>query len=223
MIIDHNHIAYKLKWASSGVNRFNGAYYYSVEIVDRIIPAVRTTRDWVTVNIQGYCSDGAIVFIHNNKHPEYYNHLRSYDDLILVCGVPETCEKVAHLGTPIYLPLSIDVPYVQQFLTEKDRDTAYVGRPSKTKGCTLPAGISYLEGLPRDELLEKMARYRKVYAVGRCALEAKALGCEVLPYDPRFPDPEIWQVLDNLDAARILQQKLEEIDGREGDHIPVQP
>ena len=38
-------------------------------------------------------------------------------------------------------------------------------------------------------------------------------GCEIMPYDKRFPDPSIWRVLDNRDAAKILQQKLDEIDG----------
>ena len=72
-----------------------------------------------------------------------------------------------------------------------------------------------------------MAEYRRVYAVGRCAIEAKCLGCEVLPFDPRYPDPELWQVLDNKDAAAILQKELEKIDGPfdetkgTGDHTEV--
>ena len=76
----------------------------------------------------------------------------------------------------------------------------------------MPIDIDYIEGLPREELLAEMAKYKKVYAVGRTAIEAKILGCEVLPYDDRYPDPEIWQVLDNRDAAKILQEKLDEID-----------
>ena len=61
-------------------------------------------------------------------------------------------------------------------------------------------------------LLAAMARCESVYAVGRCAIEAKALGVKVLPYDERFPDPEVWQVLDNSEAAEILQRKLNRID-----------
>lgn len=41
-----------------------------------------------------------------------------------------------------------------------------------------------------------MAHYRYVYAVGLTALEAKVLGCNVLPYDSRFPDPSVWVVRD---------------------------
>lgn len=58
-----------------------------------------------------------------------------------------------------------------------------------------------------------MAEYRRVYATDRCAIEAKILGCEILPFDPKHPDPEKWEVLDNLEAAYILQKKLDLIDG----------
>ena len=52
-----------------------------------------------------------------------------------------------------------------------------------------------------------------MYAVGRSAIEAKCLGCRIKPYDKRFPDPRIWKVVDNKDAAKILQRELDKIDG----------
>ena len=67
--------------------------------------------------------------------------------------------------------------------------------------------------LPREEMLARIARYKKCYAVGRTAIEAKILGCEILPYDPRFPDPSIWKVFTYDDAVKLLQKKLDEIDG----------
>ena len=213
MIISHEHPAYILKWKNAKHNRFNGAYYYSKEIVDNIIPLVHTDRNWVTIQVIGACVPHSIVFIHNNLHPESYQWLSSYDDLILVCGIPETVEKVSHIGHAIYLPLSIDVPYVTQFKCEKTKDTAYVGRKDKRLKYIFE-DVDYLEGIPRDELLKKMAEYKHIYAVGRCALEGLALGCDILPYDDRFPDPSIWKVLDNRDAAYILQEKLDEIDGK---------
>jgi hypothetical protein len=216
MIIDHTHPQYIKKWQGAGPNERNGAYYYSREIVERIIPAVNTDRNWITVNIKGVGCHNAIVFIHNNIRPECYDWMRyyGYKNLICVCGVPETCEKVAGIGTPIYLPLSIDVDYVKQFaVEEKTKDAAFVGRPNKKKYGTLPDGIDYLEGMPRDELLRSMAEYKNVYAVGRCALEAKALGCKIKKYDNRFPKVSMWKVMDNLEAAEILQKELDRIDG----------
>lgn len=193
--------------------RRNGAYIYSQEICANIIPRVETDRAWVTINDNHTCWDGAIVFIHNNLHPEHYEWLSAFKDLILVCGIPETCEKVAHLGRAIYLPLSIDVEYVKRFACdEKIYDTAFVGRKSKMHYGEVPQGTVILSGMPRELLLAKVARFKSVYAVGRCAIEARALGCEILPYDARFPDPSIWQVLDNKEAAKILQEKLDEID-----------
>lgn len=214
MIYDHNTKPYRARWKLSGDNKFNGAYYYSIEIVNNIIPLIETKRPWVTINAPSQCEDHAIVFIHENIDTGIYDWMRKYDDLILVCGIPETCEKVEHLGTPIYLPLSIDVEEVKAHrVKKKTKKIAYVGRKMK-RTFRLPDNIDYLEGMPRELLLDEMAKYRKVYAVGRCALEAKVLGCEVLPYDDRFPDPEIWQVLDNKDAAKILQEKLNEIDSK---------
>lgn len=192
----------------------NGAYWYAREIESNIAPLVDTERDWVLLNVRGMCTDHAIVFIHNNLYPDHYSWLSQYDDLVLVCGIPETVVNVAHLGTAVYLPLSIDVEHVAQFRREKDRRVCYAGRRSKLGGKRFPRKVDMLTGLNRDDLLRELARYRQCYAVGRCALEAKALGCEVLPYDPRFPDPSFWQVLDNRDAASMLQGILDVIDGR---------
>ena len=67
-------------------------------------------------------------------------------------------------------------------------------------------------GMEHEELLKEMGKYKQVYAVGRTAIEAKILGCEVLPYDPRFPDPNVWVILDNKDAAMILQKFINEVE-----------
>ncbi len=215
IIIDHNHPRYKLQWAAAGANRFNGAYYYSQEIVKNIIPNVQTDRSWVTVNVPNVACDHAIVFIHNNLQPEMYDWLRAYKDLVLVCGIPETVEKVQHLGKAIYLPISIDVDYVKQFMAKrKTKGAAFVGRPTKKYLGRLPDDIDYIEGLRRDKLLARMAEYETIYAVGRCALEAKVLKCKLKPYDDRFPKVSKWKVIDNKDAAKMLQKMLDEIDGK---------
>lgn len=216
MIISHKHPVYRRKWEQAGRNKHNGAYYYSKEIVKNIIPNVKTDRSWITVNLPGIGCDHAIVFIHNNMHPENYDWLKAagYKDLILVCGIPETVEKVAQLGKAVYLPLSIDVEAVKAFkVQEKTKDTAFVGRPAKRKNVTLPEGIDYLEDLPRQAMLKELANYKEVYAVGRCAIEAKALGCKLKAYDPRFPKVGRWKVVDNKDAAKMLQDIINEIDG----------
>ena len=211
MIISHEDKDYAARrWAIS-VNKYNGAYYYSREICGIMIPLVQTDRSWVTVNTRR-AVDRAIVFIHNNKHPENYEWLNVYRDLVLVCGIPETCEKVAHLGTAIYLPLSVNVAEVEAYRAEKAREAAFVGRPAKRLGVSFPERVDHLEGMPRRKLLAEMAKYKRVYAVGRSAIEAKILGCEVMPYDERFPDPDRWQILDTRDAATILQNKLNSID-----------
>lgn len=212
MIIDHNRIEYARIRSDVNPNRFNGAFYYSKEIVKNIIPRVETSRNWITINIPGLGCSHSIVFIHNNKRPERYDWLAAYSDLVLVCGVPETCEKVAHLGRTIYLPLSIDVKEVEKYKQPKTREVCFAGRRTKREGVEFPEGTDFIEGQDRRRFLTLLARYKKAYAVGRAALEAKALGCEVLPYDERFPDPGVWKVLDNRDAAVLLQEELNRID-----------
>ena len=214
VIVNHETPEYQAKRAVLRESMHNGAYYYSIEINKFFIPNIRTTRNWITVNCKGIGIDHAIVFVHNNLHPEWYEWLSDYEDLILVCGVPSTCDKVAHLGKTIYLPLSVDVKEVEQYRTEKTKGTAFVGRKEKRYGCDIPHTINYLEGLERDKLLQMVAQYRRIYAVGRTAIEGKILGCEILPYDERFPDPSVWQIFDSRDACKLLQKKLDEIDKR---------
>ena len=214
MIFSHRNIKYKEKRARLRKDKFNGAFYYSKEIVENIIPNVDTDRNWITVNIPGNGWDHSIMFVHNNLHPENYNWMSRFKDLVLVCGVEETRDKVKHLGKTIYLPLSIDVEAVSQFARDKDKDVCFAGRENKRLRGNVPADVEYLEGLPRKMFLSELARYEKAYAVGRCALEAKALGCEILPYDDRYPDPDVWQVIDNKEAVKILQKELDRIDGK---------
>jgi hypothetical protein len=210
MVIDHNHSEYRHRWRLAGADRFNGAYFYSKEIAEHIIPNINTRRHWVTINIEGACADHSIVFIHDNMNPSVYDWLKDYKDLVLVCGVPSTCEKVAHLGKPVYLPLSIDVDEVTAHRHEKTKQRAFAGRKDKmTYKCT---DCDIISEMPRSMFLDELSRYREVYAVGRVALEAKALGCKILQYDDRFMDVDFWQVLDNADVVPILQKELDEID-----------
>lgn len=209
--MNHTHEMASYRARLHGRNAWNGARAYSEEIVRNIIPLVNTSRPWVTVNQRGECEDHAIVFIHNNRHPENYAWLRAYEDLVLVCGVPETCGRVAHLGRAVYLPLSVDVAEISAHRRDKDRGTCFAGRSNKRKGMRLERGTEFVEDLPRVRFLDELARYHRAYAVGRCALEAKVLGCEVLPYDPRFPDPSFWAVVDNAEAAGMLQDLLDGI------------
>ena len=219
MILDHTEPNY-VKKRNSLVegNKFNGAYYYSREIVKNIIPHVKTDRNWVTVRLADTpIPEHSIVFIHNNRNPNYYEFLRNYKDLILVCGLERTVENMQFFGKAIYLPLSIDVSYVKRFrVEEKTKEMAFAGRMikiSKMYHAPVPKECDILTNMPQHRLLQAMADYKKVYCTGRTALQAKVLQCEIGVHDPNFPDPRIWKVIDNRDAAKMLQDILNEIDG----------
>ena len=218
-IINHEDPYFQEVWNTNTkrrrANRWNGGYFYSQEICKNIIPNVKTDRNWVTINV-GRAFDHSIFFVHNNLTLDAYDFLSDYQDVILVCGVESTTDKLKHLGKTIFLPLSVDVKEIEKYKGQKSKDVAYVGRRRKLRevnGVRLPKGIDYICNLPREEFFKKLSEYKYVYAVGRTAIEAKILECEVLPFDPRFPDPDIWKVLDNRVAAKQLQVKLDEIDG----------
>ena len=193
--------------------KFNGAYFYAKEIEENIIPLVKTDRNWITIMVGKKCLDHSIYFIHNNLYPYKYNFIKNYKDVIVVSGTPETARRVRTLGHSLYLPLSVDVDHVKQFKPKrKTKEVCYAGRKCKIYSELVPKEVPRLGGMEHDELLKEMGKYKKVYAVGRTAIEAKILGCEVLPYDPRFPDPDVWQILDNKDAAKILQEELDYYD-----------
>lgn len=208
MIIDYQHPAYQMKYRAMWAGRYNGAYYYSKEIRELLIPRIKTDRNWVTINIPGFAADHSIVFVHNNLATDHYDWLAKYKDLVLVVGVPETAPKVAHLGKTVYLPLPIDEANVAQYKCEKDKEVCYAGRGKKFVGKKVEGDP--ICDVPREEMLERMAHYKKCYAVGRTAIEAKLLGAIILPFDPRFPDVDIWKALPYDGAVRLLQQALDD-------------
>ena len=221
MIIDHNHPLYAKKRNNLiNGNKYNGAYYYSREIVKNIIPLVKTDRNWITIRLpeMQVHPDHSIIFIHNNRNPNYYSYLKEYKDCILVCGLPQTAENLRFYGKTIYLPLSVDVKSVKKYrVKNKTKDIAYAGRRSKLSYMNnrVPKGTPILSDMPQSQLLKEMAKYKKIYASGRTAIQAKILGCEVLPHETNFPDPRFWKVIDNKDTAKMLQKMLDEIDGKE--------
>ena len=214
MILSHESPIYQAQRAKLGPSFHNGAYYYSKDIVENIIPNVKTVRNWITIMIDKECMDHSIYFLHNNLYTYKYNFIKNYNDVIVVAGTPETAHRCRNIARGcIYLPLSVDVEHVKSLAVKrKTKDVCYAGRAFKIYSENVPKGVDKLSNMEHDKLLHEMSKYKRVYAVGRTAIEAKVLGCEVLPYDPRFPNPEIWQILDNKDAAKILQEELDKYD-----------
>lgn len=215
MIINHLEPHYASKRRCHKDQKYNGAYYYSKDICKYIIPNVKTDRTWVTVRVPeaNVNLNHSIVFIHNNRNPNYYTYLRDYKDVICVCSTKHTYENMKFFGNPVYLPLSVNVESIKKFrLKKQDREMAFAGRCIKITN-KVPSRADILTDMPQSDLLREMAHYQKIFAVGRTAIQAKILGAEVLPYDNLYPDPKVWQILDCKDAAKMLQKMLDEIDG----------
>lgn len=207
------HFIHKRNGLSRG--KHNGAYYYAQEIEHNIIPRIKTNMNWVLVRPE-QCPDNSIVFVHNNADLGGLDDwLSKKNNLILVCSVEPTRKYCEKFGESILLPLSVDVDYVEQFKCEKTRDTAYCGNlwgfKHKDFLELVKPGTHILTDIPREQMLQEMAKYKSVYAVGRCAIEARVLGCDILYCDSRYPDPSIWKIYDNKDAAENLNTKLREL------------
>ena len=215
MIIDHTHPEYLKIRNKAKKGKNNGCWYYSHEIVDNIIPNVKTWRGWNTVGreLPGMC-DHMIVFLHDNSTPWNYEWLKKYNDLVLVCSSKYTLNSVIWSGHTILLPMSVDTEYVKQFRTKKTKDTCFVGNVWVKANTTtkIPKGVDYLRNMPREKLLPLLAQYRKAYAIDRCAIEARVLCCELLPVTTLYSCDNVGSVLDNREAAKILQKELDKLD-----------
>ena len=204
------------EWVDTHVGINNGAYWYSKELLENIVPKIKTSRDWVLINVDNQCTDGAIVFIHNNAHPESYYWLGNYKDLILVCSQIKTLKAMIEMFPKFHsvlLPLSIDTKYVKQFkVKRKTKNTAYYGRIVKCpKSIMNNDKIDKIYDKNREKCLRTLAKYKTVYAIGRCALEGKCLGCKVLPHEGEYVNTE-FNLLDNKEVIPELQRLLNEID-----------
>lgn len=214
MIIDHTHPEYQERLKEIGKGRYNGCYYYSKEIVENIIPRVKTMRDWNVIgrDVAGM-HDGMIVFLHDNATPWNYDWLKKYKDLVLVCSSGYTRQSVIYSGKTILLPMSIDTEYVKQFRTKQTKDTCFVGNEWVKENChtPIPDNVDFFSSLPREELLKEVAKYKRAMAIDRCAQEVQVLGLELLPIKTSY-HCDSFEVLDNRDAAKILQAELDKID-----------
>lgn len=219
MIIDHNHPEYAAVRKKCGAGKYNGCWYYSNEIVKNIIPRVKTWRGWNTVgrDLTGMC-DHMIVFLHDNSTPWHYDWLKKYQDLVLVCSSKYTQMSVVYSGHTILLPMSIDTEYVKRFrVKNKTKDTCFAGncwvKDNLTDPSVLVAGkVDFFSSLPREKLLREIAKYKRCYAIDRVAQEAICLGCELLPLNTRYHCDEVGRLVDNREAAQMLQNELDKLD-----------
>ena len=218
IIIGTNNFQYRSYRKVFNSGKYNGAYYYAKEIEENIIPLVKTDRNWDLLGMKFTAHYAhSIVFIHHNlSFNETYKFLNKFDDQILVVSSWKTYSAAHDAGFKvIFVPLSIDIGYVQKFSTAKTKEACYAGNKWKFKEKDLarfvPDTVDCPEkDLPREKLLEFIAPYKKCYAIGRCALEARALGCEIMKCDSRY-EPDDFPLLDNKDAAKILQEELDKL------------
>lgn len=197
----------------------NGAYYYSKEIEDNILPELKLDMLFVTAGAALYTPrelpDGTIVICHDNRSTRQSYGKLFGKGMIWVCSKHSTVETLKGYGEKaVYVPLSIDTEYIKQFKRKKTKDTAYVGNAWAFKReylNSLPIDIEQLSGMARVKLLKEMAKYKRVIAEGRCLMEAQVLGCktEVPKYDGH--ESVYVEALDNREAVKYWREALKPI------------
>lgn len=227
VIVDTNNANYKSLYDNLGDNsKHNGLYYYAKTIEKYIIPNVQTDRPWNTIGLQP-CGgeDRMIVFVHNNLTTDKsYMWLNRFQDVVCVSNVRKSADSVLQYGHSIYLPPSVNVEEVKALAKgiRKNQDACFAGNPwpayREEIDKYVPPEVHRFGTMPREKFLPIVAHYRKCYAIGCTAVEARALGCEILKRSDTY-DPDDFPLLDTADAAKCLQEALAIIDNQKVNQV----
>lgn len=199
--------------------KHNGLYYYAKTLEKDVAPFLNTDR---LINLIGLKACGGedrmILFVHNNLTPEKdYAWSKCYDDVIYVSNTKRSYEYMKNYGHSLYLTPCVNVKEVKKFGrgVKKDQEACFAGNPWPAYRDEIdkyvPAWVHRFGTMPREELLPIIAHYKKVYAMGCTAVEARALGCKIMKRSEEY-DPEDFPLLDVKDAIRILQNKIDEVE-----------
>lgn len=221
IIQDHTTKEYLIAQSKLSAGKFNGAYFYSKEIVESFIPNINTTYNWQTINHQT-APEHCIVFVHSNNALERYDYLLKYNDVILVCSTHNSLNQLKRKGHKkvIYVPLSIDTDYLDNFKNDNEKNgTIATGNQwaftNETKKFFIKNNIKHYHDIPREQLLTLMSNAETIYAIGRTAMEAIYLGANVIQPDKEYPVEKYTTYYKQEDAIRILQQEIDKYDKQE--------
>lgn len=196
--------------------KFNGALFYSKEIVESFIPNIETDYHWQTINHQK-APDHCIVFVHSNNALGRYDYLLKYKDIILVCSTNHSVSQLQKRGHKqvIYVPLSIDTDYLDKFKCEQKNGTVACGNvwafTQSMKDFFRLNKIKHYHDIPRVSLLEIIGKSEKVFAIGRTAMEAIYLGAEVIQPEKEYPVEKYDTYFSQSDAIKIMQKELDKL------------
>jgi hypothetical protein len=217
IIQDHNTNEYKIAQARLKSGKFNGAYFYSKEIVDCFIPKIKTSYNWQTINHQT-APEHCIVFVHSNNALYRYDYLLTYRDIILVCSTHNSVKELKKKGHKkvVYVPLSIDTEYLSQFKNEYKNGTIAAGNlwafTPQTKQFFIHNGIKHYHDVEREDLLRLISKSETVYAIGRTAMEAIYLGANVIQPDKEYPVEKYTTYFTQKKAISILKRHIKKFE-----------
>lgn len=200
--------------------RNNGAYWYSKEIDEIILPEFKDLPLFVvtagaTLLKPFQVPDGAVVICHDNRTTQKSYRQLFKKGILWVCSKHSTVNSLTSLGEKaVYVPLSIDAHYVAKYKRKnKTGDTAFVGNAwgfKKEYLASLPADIVQLSDMERVDLIREMAKYKRVIAEGRCLMEAQVLGAETeVPKYQNGLEAVYVEALDSREALPYWREALE--------------
>jgi len=203
-----------------GYGKYNGAYYYAEEIQNIMLPLLETDRDIYTIHVPNIGSNHALIWAHSNVDiRKTYRHWKNYHDLVFIVSQHRT-GMILHNMFPkdriIYLPLSVDTHYLDQFKYNGSRvGCIYFGNRWAKRNAlpnSIPLNATFIHDRPREWCLRMIAQTKDVYASGRCYIESLYLNPNGTHRVKTSYDSDDLFVLDTRDAVITLQKKLNEID-----------
>lgn len=212
----HDQNYQKLYEALPNSAKYNGLYYYSQTFEKYIVPKVNTDRPWHLIGLKSCGGENnMIVLVHDNLHPDkVYSYLRKYTNTVCICNTRDSAEAVSKYSYSIFLPTCVEIEEVRQFGkgVKKDQDACFAGNPWPALRDEIeqfvPPWVHRFGPMPREQFLPILAHYKNVYAIGVTAVEARALGCNILKRRAKF-EPEDFPLFDCKDAVKCIEHALD--------------
>lgn len=216
IIVKSDDVNYLRAWEMLSSGKYNGAYYYSQDIENYIIPNIKTDRP---INLIGTLAcggeDSMVVFVHHYLNVrEKYSWLRRYNDIIIVSSDYDADKELLRYGRVIHLPLSVNVSEIAKHRKKPTQKACFYGNQwgfrRKEISELVPPEVPRFGEMPREVAWDVVSDYADCYAIGLCAMEAQVLGCHIKTSRYRYPEPEkSFPILDCECAAKLLQEALD--------------
>lgn len=220
-LVDHTEPVWNARMRAFGIG---GAKTYSIDLVNYQIPhwrevlgeddLVATCPLLGNTRTTGHYNN-VIQYLHTYRYSRPVHQLMNniakyrftYNKLIFITAYKAFRNELLQAGlNAVYIPMSIDVPYVEQFKQPKAGHDKFIYFGNVVGQKTAPylqlqkhmrnksraldvlsfCKLNYGPDLEREEVLRTVSTYKYGFGVGRCAQEMMTLGVKPVVYGAKF-------------------------------------